>query len=108
MLSKSVSRRVSKISKESLWEKIDNLVEQYKPVNLSKVCVSMVYDVCESLFIVFYLLKKGFPNWKPPSFITNAAVRGMIDLDLNQYTRFNGYPPLTEELSKYIFLFVYF
>lgn len=32
------SGRVLRLSKDSLWEKIDNLVEQYKPVNLSKVC----------------------------------------------------------------------
>ena len=100
------SGRVLRLSKDSLWEKIDNLVEQYKPVNLSKVCFlwfEIVWLYWE-LFFKLLLFYQGFPNWKPPSFILDAAVKGIQELNINQYTRSSGFPPLLEELAKYEYI----
>ena len=53
-------------------------------------------------------LVQGFPNWSAPDFIKNAAVEAITKIELNQYTRMYGYPPLLESLATYDFDIYYF
>lgn len=44
-------------------------------------------------------LGQGFPNWRPPEFVTQAAVEALSNGMSQQYTRTSGHPPLCALLA---------
>jgi aspartate/methionine/tyrosine aminotransferase len=45
-------------------------------------------------------LGQGFPDWKPPKFVTEAASKATSDPSWSQYARSSGLPSLVSTISK--------
>jgi len=62
----------------TFWQHVDSLISQHNATSFGQ----------------------GFPNWDPPEFIQDALVDAVKVHSLNQYTAWDGYPPLKATLAK--------